>query len=36
MKNEHETCRQCGTDLKTDRQKARGVCGSCDRERVTK
>jgi len=36
MKTDQTTCRYCGTDLKGARQKARGVCGSCDRTRVNK
>lgn len=36
MKRNHETCKECGTALKTARQQARGICASCDRSEVTK
>jgi len=31
MKQNSETCSKCGTDLTNSVQRARGVCGSCDR-----
>lgn len=36
MDKRRENCTQCGTALTTDRQQARGVCGSCKRGRVEK
>jgi len=36
MKRTHDTCRECGTALTTDREQARGVCESCKRDRIEK